>query len=298
MRNFLPVAALLLGAAVLWFVLSGDDPSGPEDPGGGASSSADDGPGALLVGGGPENGGDGTGTKRPKSLPGLDPRTAPRGDLTVWPVDENGDVIPVDKVKVHLKSAGLPWPGQPLGHRNRETNAWEFRKVFTGKVRVIVTGDTFRDTVVEARVTVRPQTPLRVTVPPAGAIHFVVKHDDGTPANDLTLELQKNGRVVSAWYQERHRLRMTSRKRMREAKLGHAGYITGLDEGSYTLRATNKDGYYREQDVDVVPGQIAEVRMQMRNTADAPPKQPPPRVEPPPRPPDEKVERHPDAGGG
>ena len=215
------------------------------------------------------------------TLTGLDPRTAPRGDLIVIPEDQDGHVVPIHEVKVKLMADGRPWPAEPLAFRDPATNEWTFRRVFAGPVKVVCHGDTIRDSVTKAQVTVKPQAPLRVRVRRAGAIHWHVRHENGATPPSVTLELFRDDRPVTAWYQERHLRRIVSRKRMRSAIVGHAGYISALKPGLYTLRATNSEGYYRDVTVNVALGEVADVKVVLRDTADVPAPPPPPTEEAP-----------------
>ena len=297
MRIALPLLVALIAAGLIWFAFQGEnrqvaDIEGGED---GAPASADG--GGLLSGRGTDPGTNGSGPayKGPK-IPGLDPRTAPRGNLSVIPVDEDDNVISVDRIKVRLVADGRRWPSQPLGHRDRQTNAWVFKKVFAGPVKIICFGDTYLETIAKAKVTVREQDPVRVYVKAGGAIHWDVRYDNGAIPDKLKFELFRDGRPTIAWFEERHETRVSARLRTNTASLGHKGYVTGLKRGSYTLRATNKDGYYREGDADIEPGQIAPVKFTVRDVAGIEPPVPPEQPKPPtpPKKDPSEQERNPD----
>lgn len=295
MRLALPLMAVLIGAAALWFVFQSEErPSsdlGVSDDG--APDTA--GSGGLLTGRGPDPAADGPSKGRRPTPTMMDLRNAPRGDLTVIPVDADDNEIPIDRVKVRIASGGRQWPSQPLALRNRTTNAWEFQRIIAGPVRIICSGDTLRDTVTEARVTVRAQDPIRVRVALGGGIHWSVRHDNGALPQKLTLEVFRAGRPITGWFEERHATRMSARLRTNKAVLGHEGYVTGLQAGSYTFRATNTEDYYREVDVDVVLGEVADVKLTVRDTQDAKPAPPPAPVgEPRPTRDPSRVERNPD----
>lgn len=296
MRIVLPLLIALIAAGLIWFAFQSESQAPPD------IDAAEDGQpeagtgGGLLTGqgDGPDAAGSAPGYKGPK-LPGLDPRTAPRGSLTVLPVDEDDNVIPIDRVKVTVVADGRRWPSQPVGFRNPETNAWEFKKLFVGPVKIICWGDTYLETITKAKVTVRPQDTIRAVVKSGGGIHWDVRYDNGAIPEKVKLELFRAGRPAIAWFEERHELGMSSRLRTHTADLGYRGYITGLKRGSYTLRATNQDGYYREADVEIVPGQVVPVELKVRDVAGIePPKQPeqPKSPTPPPRDPSEQ-ERNP-----
>ena len=202
----------------------------------------------------------GTGPAEP-----IDFRTVPRGVLEVVVVDANDEPLPTDDLRVHVASRGRSRPAATLPKRDTESHTWRFEREPEGPAVVTVRGDGIFDA--KANVDVKPNatTSIRVRVKPAGTIHFHITDTDGNDLERATLTLyDANDKPVKAYFQERHALKMTSRKHTSSIALGYKGYITGLKAGRYTLRAEATNGFHASEIIDVEIGKVTEATVAVR----------------------------------
>lgn len=205
--------------------------------------------------------------ERPGTPVVIDPRSLPRGTLTVEVLGPDDQRIPGDDITVRVAPGrgSERWHATPMLGCDPTTQLWSSPEVPVGPVKVHVFGESIVATDVETVVTKEPGETLRVHVDRAGRIEYVVTTYADEPPGDVDLTLLKPNRSAQqAYYQVRTETVLTEPRRVRQIRQGPKGVIFGIPPGRYTLRVTSQAGEFEEAEVDVEAQKAQQVTLKVR----------------------------------
>ncbi len=197
----------------------------------------------------------------------IDPRTIPRGPISVAVLGPDDAPVPAHEVSVHVAPGrgSRDWHTTPLLHVEPGSHVWRSEDVFAGPVAVTVSGEHVVTKVVETRVIVGTPNDLVVHVDRAGAITYAVRLFSGDEPEKVTLTLLDAARKpVAAQYQVRTETVLTQPRLVTTITQGPTGVLFGVPPGRYTLRAVSPSEEYDEAAVEVTAGSSVEARLSIR----------------------------------
>lgn len=269
MRLHWPLLSAALLAAVLYLLLREDAPRPSLDdaPAVPAPAAPDPGTfgGAQLTGSKPAGA---TAAPAPKaSPPSIDPRTLPRGPLSVAVFGPDDRPIPSEEVRVQVGpgKGSREWHATPLLLTEPGSNVWHSTDVLAGAVEVRVTGDHLVTKSVQVKVAPGTPTDLKVHVDRAGAIAYAVTLFSGEAPEQVTLTLlDAQRKPVAAQFQVRTPSVLTTPRFSSTITQGPQGVVLGIAPGRYTLRAVTAEDEYDEAAVEIAAGATVEVNLSIR----------------------------------
>lgn len=269
MRLRLPFLSVALLAAALYLLLREDAPRPSLDDAVTAPAPAPRDPdtlgGAQLTGSKPAGAAAAPAPKAPP--PSIDPRTLPRGPLSVAVFGPDDRPIPSEDVRVQVGpgKGSREWHATPLLFTEPGSNVWRSTDVLAGAVEVRVTGDHIVTKSVQAKVVPGTPTDLKVYVDRAGAIAYAVTLFSGEAPEQVTLTLLDGQRKpVAAQFQVRTPSVLTTPRFSSTVTQGPQGVVLGIAPGRYTLRAVTADEEYDEVAVEIAAGATVEVSLSIR----------------------------------
>jgi hypothetical protein len=269
--SLLLLLVVLAFGAVVWLVLLGGSVTGDDDGSdiGRAGPSAPDAAPPLRED--PQPGLEGTGEandgrRRRPLWPVLPTDKIPRGNLTVTPVDADGNALDKANVTIRLEREGAEFASPPLAQPDYETGAWRFEKVVIGWVKVIAFGDHIEESRARANIEAGRTNEVKVTCRPSGMIRYTAKLYSGEAPEKIALKLlhPRTKRPATAYWEVRQAETHAAVRRAAQVVQGPQGVVFGMPAGKWILHATSEEDEIDQQEVEVRPGETTEVEVLLR----------------------------------